>query len=256
MPTVLVNADDLCLHPDIDRGILQCIENRVVQSVSFSPLGSNLDWNRLHELSRGGVRVGLHVTLVGERWGTDGRMVKDWRELFKRILRQGKEMRDAVAAEVRWQAQQCAEHELLLAHIDSHQHVHVFDGVWQPVLAAAREHGIPRVRVPACPSWRSIKRNPGGIVLQLLSQRLGTRVGSYLPILGVSHAGHNTVAIYQREFAQAGARDVELCVHPGINTPDLERSYADWKFHWTGERDALLDPRFRETLTRHGYTLA
>jgi predicted glycoside hydrolase/deacetylase ChbG (UPF0249 family) len=262
MPTVLVNADDFGLHADIDRGILDCVEHGVVQSLSFSSQGTSLDWNKLHELSRAGVRVGLHVTLVGEPWGSDGRVVPHWKALVKQLTFGGRATRDAVAREIDWQMRQCLDHGITLSHIDSHQHVHAFGGVWQPVLRVAVEHKIPRVRVPWCPTWRIIKKNVGGIALQTLSARLGRRVrqtiGSFLPILGVANAGHNTPQIYEHEFSCLlnGAGDVELCVHPGLNTPQLEQRYADWRFDWTGERDALLDPRFREMLDRVGYSLA
>ena len=263
MPCLLVNADDFCLHPDIDRGILECIEAGAVQSISFSPNGANVNWNRLHELARGGVRVGLHVTLVGEPWGTDGRVVPGWKDLVKQLTLGGRATRDAVEREIAWQVSQCCEHGLRPAHLDSHQHVHAFGGVWQPMLRLAAEHRVPRVRVPWCPTWRVIKKNVAGIALQALAARLGKRVrarlGSFLPILGVAHAGHNTVEMYQRELAYVrggGAGDLELCVHPGVNTPALEQRYASWQFDWTGERDALLAPQFRLAVAEAGYELA
>jgi predicted glycoside hydrolase/deacetylase ChbG (UPF0249 family) len=261
MPTVLVNADDFGLHADIDRGILDCIERGMVQSVSFSPQGASLDWDKLRELARAGVHVGLHVTLVGEPWGSDGRVVPHWKALVKQLTFGGRAVRQAVAREIDWQVRQCSDHGIVLSHIDSHQHVHAFGGVWQPVLRAAAEQKIPRVRVPWCPTWRIIKKNVGGIALQTLSARLGRRVkqaiGSFLPILGVAHAGHNTPRIYEHEFSCLGRAtgDVELCVHPGINTPQLEQRYADWQFDWTGERDALLSSRFADALSGHGYAM-
>src|SRR4051812_10425367 len=261
MPTVLVNADDFGLHADIDRGILDCVEAGVVQSLSLSPQGQSLDWDKLHELTRAGVRVGLHVTLVGEPWGSDGRVVPHWKSLVKQLTFGGRAVREGVEREIDWQVRQCIEHGIALTHIDSHQHVHAFGGVWQPVLRVAVEQKIPRVRVPWCPSWGVIKKNVGGIALQTLSARLGKRVraslGSFLPILGMSHAGQNTVEIYERELSSvSGAGDLELCVHPGVNTPALEQRYVDWKFDWTGERDALIDPRFSEVVKRYGYELA
>jgi hypothetical protein len=74
--------------------------------------------------------------------------------------------------------------------------------------------------------------------------------------MGLAHAGHNTLDIYEREFKEVSGIDVELCVHPGINTPSLEKKYAGWKFDWSGERDALLDPRFAEMLKQRGYEFA
>lgn len=260
MATVLVNADDFGLHRDIDRGILECVERGVVQSLSFSPQGQSLDWGKLHELARAGVRVGLHVTLVGEPWGTDGRVIPAWKQLVKYVMLGGRSAREVVSREVDWQMRQCLDHGVAPAHVDSHQHVHAFPGIWQPVLRIANQHGIPRVRVPWCPSARVIKKNPGGIALQLLSRLLVPKVRfvgkAWLPILGVAHAGHNTVEIYEREFAHVSSTDVELCVHPGVNTQDLENRYADWKFDWTGERDALLDRRFADVLAGRGYKLA
>ena len=261
MPTVLVNADDFGLHADIDRGILQCVEAGVVQSLSFCPQGQSLDWNKLHELTRAGVRVGLHVTLVGEPWGSDGRAVPHWKSLVKQLTFGGRAMREAVEREINWQVRQCIDHGVDLSHIDSHQHVHAFGGVWQPVLRVASERNIPRVRVPWCPRWKIIKKNVGGIALQTLSARLGRRVketmGSFLPILGVAHAGHNTAGIYERELScLGGVGDIELCVHPGVNTPQLEQRYGGWRFDWTGERDALLCRRFADAVSGSGYTLA
>ena len=84
--TILVNADDFGLHRDINRGILDCVERGRVQSVSFSPIGRAIDWPKLAELARQGVRTGIHVTLVGEPWGTDGRLFKNWKELARHLI--------------------------------------------------------------------------------------------------------------------------------------------------------------------------
>jgi hypothetical protein len=49
---------------------------------------------------------------------------------------------------------------------------------------------------------------------------------------------------------------VELVVHPGVNTPDLESRYSEWGFNWSGERDALLSAQFAEAVSASGYTFA
>lgn len=259
MNTVLVNADDFGLHADIDRGILDCVDAGVVQSLSFSPQGQSLNWSQLTDLQVRGVRVGLHVTLVGEPWLTDGRVVAGWKDLVKEVASfgaTGRAMRMAVEREIDAQFDRCAQNRIAIAHIDSHQHVHAFPGIWQPILRAAERLGNVRIRVPWCPSLKIIKRNVGGIALQLLASRLRHRVSQFLPIMGLAHAGHNTLEIYTTEFDAVRNVDVELCVHPGVNTSSLEQKYADWQFNWTGERDALIDPRFREMLNERGYQLA
>jgi predicted glycoside hydrolase/deacetylase ChbG (UPF0249 family) len=256
---LLVNADDLGLHPDIDRGILQCIEHGRVQSVSFSPQGKNIDWKKLLELQRAGVRVGLHVTLVGEPWLSDGRIFQGWKQLVKGLTFASSSLRQAVAAEVNRQFDHCAANGLdphTLSHVDSHQHVHVFHGIWQPCLEMARKYGILRMRVPWSPSLRLIKKNMGGIALQVLSARRKSDAPGFISCLGLAHAGHNTAHIFRDELADSGHGDIELCVHPGINTPLLEAHYSDWHFDWTGERDALLSQQFADAVASNGFRFA
>jgi hypothetical protein len=77
-----------------------------------------------------------------------------------------------------------------------------------------------------------------------------------LPCLGLATAGHNTAAIFAHELTTAVGQDVELVVHPGVNTPSLETRYTDWHFDWTGERDALLSTQFHEALSLNRFTFA
>jgi predicted glycoside hydrolase/deacetylase ChbG (UPF0249 family) len=259
---LLVNADDFGLHSDIDSGILDCVERGRVQSVSFSPTGKSLDWKKLLELKRGGVRAGVHITLVGEPWASDGRIVANWKELLKRLVVQGRTMREAMEREIRRQFQICGDNGFdpkMLAHMDSHQHVHAFADVWEPCMRAAKEYGIPRVRVPWCPTLRVIKKSLAGITLQALARRRSKEVAHFLPCLGLAHAGRNTAEILAEEVkcaAHAGHPDLEMVVHPGRNTPVLNSHYADWHFNWGGEREALLCDQFIEAVAASGYALA
>ena len=259
---LLVNADDFGLHADIDRGILACIERGRVQSVSFAATGRCVDWKKLQELTRHGVCVGLHVVLVGEPWASDGRLVRGWKELVRQLLFGGREMEEAVEREICRQFELCRENELdprKLSHVDSHQHVHALSGVWEPCRRLAREHGIPRIRVPWCPSLHVIKKSLGGLALQTIARYRAAEVRGFLPCLGLAHAGNNTSAILSNELqhaAKAERRDIELVAHPGVNTPDLESRYADWQFDWNREREALLSTQFAEAVCASGYTFA
>jgi len=259
---LLVNADDFGLHADINRGILECIERGRVQSVSFSPTGRSVDWHKLLEFVRYGVRTGLHITLVGEPWATDGRVVRDWKDLGKRLLLANRSTKAAVELEIQRQFQFCADNGFdprWLSHVDSHQHVHVFNGIWEPCLRLAQEFAVPRIRVPWCPSLKIIKKSLGGVVLQTLARGRAAEVKNPLPCIGLAHAGHNTVATLSQELAHAarsGHSEVEMVVHPGVNSPDLESRYAEWQFEWSRERDALLSPEFADAVTKSGYAFA
>ena len=260
---LLVNADDFGLHSDINRGISECVESGRVQSVSFAAVGQAVDWKKLQEWQRSRVLTGLHITLVGEPWATDGRVFQGWKDLAARLLFHRSTIREDVNREIRRQFQMCADNGLdprILSHVDSHQHVHVLRGAWEPCVAIAREYGIPRIRIPWCPSPRAIKRSLGGVALQELSRRRMREVKGSFPCLGLAHAGRNTVATLSRELnyaarvadTQSNAR-VELVVHPGVNTSGLESKYADWGFNWAGERDAILSPHFADAVAAAGY---
>jgi chitin disaccharide deacetylase len=259
---LLVVADDFGLHSDIDRGILECVEHGRVQGVSFCPTGRSLEWKRLIELMDQGVHVGLHLTLVGEPWSTDGRVIPDWRHLTKQLVLGGQPFRTAMDAEIRRQFQLCADKGVdprSLSHLDSHQHVHVLAGLWKLCLAQAKEYGIPRIRVPWCPTLRIIKRSVGGIALQGLARRRRQQAGRFLACLALAHAGRNTSATLSDELhdaALAGRPDLELVAHPGRITKDLQTRYAAWKFDWNSEREALLSQEFEEAVERNGYSFA
>jgi predicted glycoside hydrolase/deacetylase ChbG (UPF0249 family) len=259
---LLVIADDFGLHSDIDRGILECVERGRVQGVSFCPTGRSLEWKKLLELLDQKVHVGLHLTLVGEPWSTDGRVIPDWQHLAKLLMLGGAPISAAIGAEIRRQLLLCADNGIdprRLSHMDSHQHVHVLAGVWEFCLSQAKEHGIRRIRVPWCPTLRIIKRSVGGIALQGLAWLRLRQFGAYLACLGLAHAGHNTSATLSDELhdaALAGRPDLELVAHPGRSTPDLQTRYSAWKFDWDSERKALLSAEFADAVERNGYVFA
>jgi predicted glycoside hydrolase/deacetylase ChbG (UPF0249 family) len=259
---LLVNADDFGLHPDIDHGILECVERGRVQGISFCPTGRSLEWKKLVELMDQGVHVGLHLTLVGEPWSTDGRLIPDWQHLVRQLLLGGQPIRAAIGAEIQRQLQLCADHGVdprRLSHLDSHQHVHVLAGLWGLYLDQAKEHGIPRIRVPWCPTLRIIKKSVGGIALQSLAWLRTRQVDGYLACVGLAHAGHNTPATLSEELhdaAHAGRPDLELVAHPGTSTEDLQSRYASWKFDWDSERGALLSAEFANAVEQNGYVFA
>src|SRR5579863_8687810 len=219
-PTIrlLINADDFGLHADINRGISDCVERGPVQSVSFCATGQAVEWEKLQEWKRHGVLMGLHVTLVGEPWATDGRVFQGWKELASGLQFQRRAIREDVNREIRRQFQLCADNGLdphTLSHVDSHQHVHVLGGVWQPCVDLAREYGIPRIRVPWCPSWRAIKKSFGGVALQVMSRRRASEREGSLPCLGLAHAGRNTIATYSHEL-NCAARAADITAHPAV----------------------------------------
>src|SRR5690606_16085547 len=75
--TLIVNADDLGLHADIDRGIERAHLEGIVTSASLAAVGASFD--HAVEICRRcpDLDVGVHLTLVGERPLSDASTLGD-----------------------------------------------------------------------------------------------------------------------------------------------------------------------------------
>jgi predicted glycoside hydrolase/deacetylase ChbG (UPF0249 family) len=251
---LLVTADDYGLHADINRAIVECVEAGVLCSLSLTPTGEALDWRAVSSLRERGVRIGLHVTLVGERWLTGRPTPPDWRALVRALATGGGPFRAALRAEIAAQFAACDAAGVRLDHVDSHQHVHVLPALWPLVREMASDRGIPRLRVPAAPSWRLARRSPAAWILHALAAHRLRRTPGALPCIGVRHSGHNSLSTLRNELRLAAGRDVEWVAHPGFTTEALRARY-DWGYDWSAERALLLDPRLAETVGAAGFRL-
>jgi chitin disaccharide deacetylase len=251
MPFIHVNADDFCLHPDIDHGIWQCVDAHRLSGVSVCATVPAMDWAAVRDLKERGLAIGVHLTLVGEPWLTQPRLFGSWATLVPWLLLPGRSR--VLEREMRGQITLMIQNGVMPSHLDSHQHVHVMPTVWPIVKRLAGEFNIPHVRVPATPDAKLAKSSPAGRVLQAMASK--RRGANDLPCIGIAHAGHNTVERLIEELDGCKGADVELVAHPGRDTPELQSKYAAWKFDWKTEQAALLSDAWGEALDRRGYTI-
>jgi predicted glycoside hydrolase/deacetylase ChbG (UPF0249 family) len=105
-----------------------------------------------------------------------------------------------------------------IAHLDSHQHLHVLPGLWTAAKELQKEYGIPRLRVP----YESLRRGlthrfPFGLCMQALA---GLRVDRDAPgFIGFFSSMRFTLAenhaALERVLLEPGRR-FELMVHPAL----------------------------------------
>jgi predicted glycoside hydrolase/deacetylase ChbG (UPF0249 family) len=269
---LVVNADDLGLHPDIDRGIEEAHREGIVTSASISAVGASFEGavELCHRNPR--LDVGVHLTLVGERPLADpsvlgglvtaeGSLPHAHPALTARALA-GLLRRDAVERELAAQVDRVNRAGLSPSHLDAHQHVHLLPRVWPVVIELAKAHGIRWVRVPVfAPSWagrpgttRLVLRLGMNALASLRRASLGAlRSADSTPALGQS--GRLTPEVILRALRRVppGAL-AELVTHPGVTTPALRARY-DWGYDWSGETTALRDPELRRSLERDGFEL-
>ena len=148
MNKILINADDYGLHSDINLGIEECLKENRVNSVSVSVLGETIDFQKIREFQKKDIKIGCHLTLVGEKWGSSNLFFKNWKDLFLKLNLFSSQNRNYLEQEIFFQIEELIRNNIKIDHLDSHQHVHVFPGIWPIVVRAARKYNIARIRVP------------------------------------------------------------------------------------------------------------
>lgn len=255
MNQLLVNADDFGLHPDINRGILDCVAAGTVRRISVSPAGGAVDWPALLDTRSAGTRLGLHLTLTGEPWVTTGVLIPDWAGLARRIAVGGRGFLGMIEAEINAQIRLLRDHGVSPEHLDSHQHVHVMPLLWPMCRRLATANGITRLRTPATPNWGLVRRSGAAVILQLLALQRRRQCRDSFLCLGVARCGTYTMTSLERELALAAGNDIELISHPGMTTPSVVARYAAWHYDWSTERELLISKAFGPMVARHGYEL-
>ncbi len=259
---LVVNADDLGLHQDINRGIRSAHTEGIVTSTSIVASGSAFeDACRVLE-DCPALDVGVHLTLIEERPVLDPGVVpslvtsdrvfpSSYRALSERVFRRAVN-RDDVARELRAQIERVLEAGIVPSHVDSHQHVHVLEPIRQVAIDLAEEYRIPFIRVPSfespLSSWRRLPDPVFRIGLNYLSGRTRRQVRRlrHADRTALLHrSGHITADSLLMVIDALSPGVTEIVAHPGITTPDLSETYR-WAFDWSGEVDALTSSAVRE----------
>ncbi len=238
MSVLLINADDAGLHPCIDKGISICIDAGVVNSVSVITNSPQVDFGLIRDWHLKGIRIGVHLAFIGVPWISKPYFFKDWKTFLFAYTTRGKEFWKETEQEARLQIQRLVENRISIAHLDSHQHVHHFPGLWQSAEQLTREFNIPRIRCARAINFAHIRMNAAGMVLQTLSQqRFGTQS---LYFGGLKHSGRYTTRLLQAELDAYSTFNSEIIVHPGVNNAELNKQFISWNFDWEQETKAVM----------------
>jgi chitin disaccharide deacetylase len=168
---LIVNADDFGFTSGVNRAIVEAHNRGIVTSSTLMANGPAFaDAIRLAK-SVPELSVGCHVVLI------DGEPVlrreqipslaaknapgfRDGLKTFAARALTGRIEPDEIAAEAAAQIRKIQAAGIVVSHIDTHKHTHLFPRILQPLLRAARECGV------------QVLRNPFGPRLPLRSSRL------------------------------------------------------------------------------------
>ena len=271
MKRLLVVADDLGLTLGVNRGIAAAFREGILTSASLLTNTPHFDATLALARDLPGLKVGIHLTLVGgvpvlapesvpSLVPREGRFRSSWR-LFLPAWLAGRIRKEDVRTEWRAQVWRAVERGLRPSHLDSHQHLHLLPGLWRIARDVCREFGIPRLRIirtvgrsaPEVPAFRRLVR----VALSRLSPRPGATDGPPRccdHFLGAADAGRLNLPLLLSALRRVPDGWTELVTHPGIPDPELIRDYP-WGYSWEAELAALCSGEARLEMARLGIAL-
>jgi predicted glycoside hydrolase/deacetylase ChbG (UPF0249 family) len=261
---LIVNADDMGLHPGINAGILHAHRDGIVTSASLCAGGAAFE-DAVTGLKASGLDLGVHLTLSGEApvapasalptLAPEGRLPAYFTALFAGLLT-GRIKLDDVERELTAQLARVADTGLAPSHLDSHQHVHLHPALLPVVTKLAKRFAVGAVR-----AGRRVVPLLGvrPAVLALFAWGAARRVrreGLRSPdaMVGVAESGRLGEDRLLRAIDRLPEGTSELICHPGTDGAAIGAAYA-WGFSWDEETRALTAPRVREALVRRGVAL-
>ncbi|MGQ0506019.1 MAG: carbohydrate deacetylase [Myxococcaceae bacterium] len=266
MIRLVVNADDLGLHPSIDEGILRAHREGIVTSASLLVTGPNAP-AAVSAANAQGLAMGVHLCLSTalscaappEEVPTvapGGKFRAKWPDAV-RAYATGVLKRREVARELRAQVERARALGADVDHLDAHQHLHVLPGIRTTVEELAEETGLP-LRWPRERPHRSWLRTPDAAAKSLILSALGllpTRSHARkVPAAGIFEAGALDFAALSALLNALPEGDHEIGCHPGAATVHVPED-PTWTYGWTQELTALTDPRAKALIASRGIEL-
>jgi predicted glycoside hydrolase/deacetylase ChbG (UPF0249 family) len=247
---LMICADDFGLHPAINRGISKAHQEGVLTHASIMALGPSFEEAAGMAADLPDLSIGVHLTLPGNLSG------KGQAALLAECAYYSIRQRE-LARHWRRQITRIRERDIRPTHIDGHQHVHCFPGIFNVAVRLAGEFGITRVRWPRFPRSDGGGRTMGAMFLRAsehVSLVTHRRIGGkdlLIPSIGFGASGRIDSKLLKQLVTAAGEQSEERCVeifcHPGDDNASLERDLR-WGYDWEGELKALCDNEIRELL--------
>ncbi|MGO8914938.1 MAG: carbohydrate deacetylase [Stellaceae bacterium] len=287
MAGLIVNADDLGIHPETNRGILDAYGKGILTSATLLVTTPYLSQTIRDVVRTSDLPVGLHLSLtLGTAVAPASRvpdLVDEAGQLRHSALKMvllgpasghNRAIYDQIEVELTAQLAVAHDHGLRPTHVDTHQHVHANPVIHEIVEKVAERYGVKRMRACREPFfafefveqiWQNTKRkNPiKWALVQLLQQRIRPRLKQPDGFFGLFYSGTFTKRAF-RLLIEHLPRDqvIEVGIHPGYAvSPGDARSQGAWYHPFSAapereqELELLLDPELRSLLTAHGIHL-
>lgn len=271
---VVVNADDLGLHPAVRRAAQTLAQSGILTSASLMANGPDLEAAARMERMEG-VGLGAHLNILRGRplgapaqvaslVGRDGLFLGDYAALLRRHLAR---RLDPAEVEAEWERQIRRIRDLGIkpTHLDSEKHTHAWPGLMRIAQRLAARHAIGWVRRPleriGPQGWRPGLTRVLFLRLCALGHAKAPGVGWPDEVFGIADQGPRlTPEAFAQHFADCRPGVVELVCHPGdpqAGDPPIPAEYGRLRvpLQWRAEFESLASPRWREVLATLGAEL-
>jgi chitin disaccharide deacetylase len=279
---LIVNADDFGLTQGVNRAIVEAHCHGIVTSATLMANGRAFEDAIERANSTPRLSVGCHIVLVdgspvrGEKQASstlsdgkfeDGRFYESLNGFAMRVVSGGINA-DEIEAEATAQIRKVQAAGVVVSHLDTHKHSHIFPQVLRPLLRAARASGVPAVRNPFGHVHLSIVAKRPSLWKQFgkvtILSRLGktfrrsvTGAGMLTPdgTVGIVSTGAMDASLFESIVDGLPEGTWELVCHPGHNDAELGSIRTRLRESRALELQLLTSPEARGILARSGVQL-
>jgi len=278
---LIVNADDFGLTQGVNRAIVEAHCHGIVTSATLMANGRAFDDASQRATLAARLSVGCHVVLVdglpvlgakepstlSNRKFDDRRFYQNLGGFALRAI-SGGIAADEIEAEATAQIRRLQAAGIVVSHLDTHKHTHIFPAVLRPLLRAARACGVPAMRNPFGPVHISIVAKRPSLWKQFSKvtalRRLGktfrrsvSGAGMLTPdgTVGIVATGAMDARLFESIVDSLPEGTWELVCHPGYNDAELGTIRTRLRESRAEELRILTSPEAREILARSGVRL-
>ena len=270
---VIFHGDDFGITPGVNRGIINAFKQGLLTSTSLMAVGEAAEEAMALARQNPALDVGIHLVLADEPpllppeglstlISRHGRLPSRNR-ILRRIISGSLDYKQV---EREWcaQVEKVLKHNIGITHLDSHQFIHLFPGLFTVCRRISRRYDIPFIRSAMIePLLFGPSSSPDiGRLLQwmglwgwtrFMAMRGDLRSNATIPSVGFLNAGgrldHATVlAILDKLVEDQSTSCVEFILHPGVGDGHTNEKYRHWHYFWEKDLALMLNKALRKGL--------
>jgi chitin disaccharide deacetylase len=286
-PGIIINADDLGIHPSINAGILSAYRNGILTSCTMLVTTEYFEDTLRDYVRPSALPIGIHLSLTLGKAAAPERAVPDLIDkegnlrfsalqllLASFAGSEGAKLLSQIRREFEAQLSRAHDGGLRPTHADSHQHVHMNPAIFAVLESLLPRFGIDRIRFTRESfSWFALGRDFPSVIRRMNPAKwaiLLVRARSITPRLlvndeffGVMYSGLMSKPAFQQVVSRIPrTKAVEISLHPGFSVPQGAKVYPSAAYNRfiasparQLEHDLLVDPEASGSLRSRGLTL-